>query len=98
MSWRRERRWTKFCERNDPERPTSAQTFAGWQRNTLRYAPYALFEGDQIGVAESRSFGFQRLVRDIRTVLIEDLVLPDDDFVVRRVRRRVDGNDDGITS
>src|SRR5258708_2401334 len=23
MSWRREKQWIKFCEKNDPERPTS---------------------------------------------------------------------------
>src|SRR5215471_6747941 len=48
-----------------------------------------LFEADQVGATQRRGSGFQRLVRGVRAVLIEDLVLSDDDFMIRRVRRRV---------
>ena len=58
----------------------------------------ALFEDNQIGAAQRRGSVLQRLVSGIRAVLIQNLVLAYDDFVIRRVQSRVDGDNDGVAS
>src|SRR6476646_12233800 len=57
-----------------------------------------LFEHDQIGAAQGRGSGLQRLVCSIRAVLIENLELPYNNFVLRCVQSRVDGHNDGVAS